>query len=155
MKKLLSLAGLLLCMLVPLAALPDEGRATPEQAKALVKKAIVFYKANGRDKALAEFARKDGQFIHQDLYINAYDLKGMCLSHINEKTIGKDMIDLRDPDGKLIIRERLERAQKDGSGWQEYKFFNPASKKVEPKMMYFEKYEDVVFAAGAYKPEKS
>jgi hypothetical protein len=154
MKKILGIVGMLLCMLVPLTSYAQEDRATPDQAKQLVKKAIAFYKANGRDKALAEFRRKDGQFIHKDLYINAYDLKGMCLSHINEKTIGKDMIDLRDPDGKLIIRERLERAQKDGSGWQEYKFFNPASKKVEPKMMYFEKYEDVVFAAGAYKPEK-
>jgi cytochrome c len=155
MKKLLSILGLVLAMLLPLAAAADDERATPEQAEALVKKAVAFYKAKGREQALAEFANKNGPFIHHDLYINAYDTKGTCLSHINEKTIGKNMLDLRDPDGKYIIRERLERASKDGKGWQEYKFFNPATKKVEPKVMYFEKHDDVIFAAGAYKPEKS
>ena len=38
------------------------------------------------------------------------------------------------------------------SGWQDFKFFNPQTKKVEPKRMYWEKHDNIVFAAGAYKP---
>ena len=131
----------------------DEQRTTPEQAQAFVKSAIGHYKKVGREKALGDFADKKGAWIRGDLYVNAYDLDGRCLAHVNEKTIGKVMLDLRDVDGKYLIRERLDRAKAEGSGWQDYKFFNPATKKIEPKHMYFEKYDSVVFAAGAYKPE--
>ena len=134
------------------AAAQAEDRATPEQAKALVHNAIVHYRKAGPQKALADFADKKGEWVHGDLYVNVYDLQGNCLAHINEKTIGKNMIELRDVDGKYLIRERVERAAKEGSGWQESKFYNPLTKKVEPKSMYFEKYENVIFAAGAYKP---
>ena len=137
------------------AVAADPERTTPEQAQALVKKAIAHYKAAGPQKALADFADKNNpEWVKGDRYVNAYDMDGKCLAHVNEKTIGKNMIDLRDVDGKYLIKERLDRAKVEGKGWQDYKFFNPATKKVEPKHMYFEKYENVVFAAGAYQPDK-
>ena len=137
------------------AVAADPERTTPEQAQALVKKAIAHYKAAGPQKALADFADKNNaEWVKGDRYVNAYDMDGKCLAHINEKTIGKNMIDLRDVDGKYLIKERLDRAKAEGKGWQDYKFFNPATKKVEPKHMYFEKYENVVFAAGAYQADK-
>ena len=141
----------LLCLGTAFGALAEDMKATPEQAKALVKSAIAHYKKVGREKALADFADKKGEWVHGDLYVNAYDLDGKCLAHINEKTIGKNMIEMRDVDGKYLIRERIERAKAEGSGWQDYKFFNPLTKKVEPKHMYFEKLDTVIFAAGAYK----
>ena len=155
MKKIIAAAAAAFCMLLNFTASAADSRATPEQAEALVKKAIVYYKQKGPEVALAEFSKKEGMFSHADLYVNVYDMQGKCLAHINQKTVGKNMIDLRDPDGKFLIRERVERAEKEGHGWQEYKFFNPATHKVEPKHMYFEKYGDVVFAAGAYKPGRS
>ena len=155
MKRLFSAAAGLLCILFAFNAGAAAERATPEQAEALVKKAVAYYKTHDHAAALAEFSRKDGPFIHGDLYINTYDMHGKCLSHVNEKMIGKDMIDLRDPDGKYLIKERIARAGKEGHGWQEYKFFNPASHKVEPKHMYFEKEGDVIISAGAYQAEHS
>ena len=142
------------CIALPsLAAEPD--RTTPEQAQALVKAAIAHYKKAGPQKALADFADKhNAEWVKGDRYVNVYDMDGKCLAHINEKTIGKNMIDLRDVDGKYLIKERLDRAKVEGHGWQDYKFFNPATKKVEPKHMYFERLDNVVFAAGAYLPEK-
>lgn len=137
------------------AAAAEPDRTTPEQAQALVKKAIAHYKSAGAQKALADFAdRNNAEWVKGDRYVNVYDLDGKCLAHVNEKTIGKNMIDLRDVDGKYLIKERVDRAKVEGHGWQDYKFFNPATKKVEPKHMYFEKYDNLVFAAGAYKPEK-
>ena len=147
------IAGCLFAMAFAASALAEDQRTTPDQAKLMVKNAIAHYRKVGPEKALADLADKKGAWVHGDAYVNAYDLEGKCLAHINEKTIGKNMIDLRDVDGKYLIRERLDRAKAEGSGWQEYKFFNPATKKVEPKSMYFERYEGVVFAAGAYKPE--
>jgi cytochrome c len=123
------------------------------EAEAMVKKAVVFYKKNGKEKSLAEFQKSPGPFVDRDLYVTVYNLKGDALSHINPKMIGKNMMDLRDPTGKYHIRERMEAAAKSNSGWQDFQFFNPVSKKVEPKRMYWEKHDDLVFAAGAYKPQ--
>ena len=127
--------------------------ATPAEAEALVKKAVMYYQKNGRDKALAEFTKSPGPFIDKDLYVTVYDMKANCLAHVNPKMIGKNMMDLRDPTGKYHIKERMEQAAVKDHGWQDFQFFNPQTKKVEPKQMYWEKHDNLVFAAGAYKPQ--
>ncbi len=129
-----------------------EQRATTQEAQAMVKKAIDYYKKNGREKALAEFSKPAGPFVDRDLYVTVYNMNADALSHINPKILGKNMMELRDADGKYHIKERMEMAQKQSSGWQDFKFFNPVTKKIEPKKMYFEKYDDLVFACGAYTP---
>ncbi len=126
---------------------------TTAEAEAMVKKAIAYYKKNGREKSLAEFQKSPGPFVDRDLYVTVYTLNADSLSHINPKMVGKNMMELRDADGKYHIKERMEAAAKGTSGWQDFKFYNPVSKKIEPKRMYWEKYDNLVFAAGAYKPE--
>lgn len=128
-------------------------RASTQEAETMVKKAIQYYQKNGKEKSLAEFQKSPGPFIDRDLYVTVYNLQGDALAHINPKMVGKNMMELRDADGKYHIRERLETAQKQASGWQDFKFFNPVSKKIEPKRMYWEKHDNLVFACGAYKPE--
>jgi cytochrome c len=126
---------------------------TVKEAESLVHKAVAFYKKNGKDKALAEFQKNPGPFVDRDLYVTVYSLDGVALAHINPKMVGKSMMELRDPTGKYHIKERMEAAAKGNSGWQDFQFFNPVSKKVEPKRMYWEKNDNLVFAAGAYKPD--
>jgi cytochrome c len=130
----------------------EDKHATRAEAHALVKKAIEFYKKNGRERALAEYNRNPGPFVDRDLYVTVYTLQGDALAHINPKIVGKNMLDLRDGNGKYHIRERMEAAAKGTSGWQDFTFFNPVSKKIEPKEMYWEKFDSLVFACGAYKP---
>ena len=128
-------------------------RASTAEAEAMVKKAIAFYKKNGKEKSMAEFIKNPGPFVDRDLYVTVYNPAGDALAHINPKMVGKNMMELRDADGKYHIRERMEASQKAPSGWQDFKFFNPVSKKIEPKRMYWEKHDNLVFACGAYKPE--
>lgn len=137
----------------PAAAVSKASYGTTAEAEAMVKKAIAYYKKNGKEKSLAEFQKKPGPFVDRDLYVTVYTLDGNALSHINPKMVGKNMMDLRDADGKYHIKERLEAAQKGESGWQDFKFFNPQTKLIEPKRMYWEKHDNIVFAAGAYKPQ--
>ena len=111
-----------------------------------------FYKKNGKEKAIAEFQKSPGPFVYRDVYVSVYDMEGNALSHINPRMVGKNLIDMRDPDGKYLVRERVEAARVATSGWQEFKFFNPQTKKVEPKRMYWEKHDGMLFASGAYKP---
>jgi signal transduction histidine kinase len=91
-------------------------------------------------------------FVDRDLYIFAYDLSGKCVAHgANQKMIGIDLIGMKDPDGKEYVKERVEIAKMKGKGWQDYKFPNPVTKKIESKSAYIEKADDVIIGCGAYK----
>jgi hypothetical protein len=133
------------------AAGQDAARASEKEAEAMVKKAIEFYKKNGREKAIAEFNKNPGPFVDRDLYVTLYTPNADALAHINPKMVGKNMMELRDGNGKYHIKERMEAAQKANSGWQDFTFFNPVTKKIEPKRMYWEKHDGLIFACGAYK----
>lgn len=134
------------------AAHAQTGNATAEQATAMVKKGIAFIKANGKDKGYAEVSTKGGQFTDRDLYLVVYGLDGVVRAHgANEKMVGKNLIDLKDVDGKAFVKERVDLAQSKGTFWQDYKFTNPVSKKIEPKRMYCEKLDDAVVCGGIYK----
>lgn len=125
---------------------------TQAEAKAMVKKAIDYIKANGKDKAFAEISNPNGKFVDRDLYIFVYDMDGKCVAHgFNQKMIGKDLKEMKDPDGKFYVKERIEIAKTKGSGWQDYKFTNPQSKKLENKTAYIEKYENLIVGCGVYK----
>jgi cytochrome c len=125
---------------------------TAQEATAMVKKVVTFMKANGKEKTLAEVNNLQGQFRDRDLYITINDLEGKNLAHgANAKMQGKDLIDLKDADGKPFMRERMELAKTKGKGWQDYKFVNPVTKQIEQKSMYFEKYDDLLINCGIYK----
>ncbi|MDH5264292.1 MAG: cache domain-containing protein [Betaproteobacteria bacterium] len=129
-------------------------KGTAAEATAMVDKAIAFMKKNGREKAFAEINNKKGQFTDRDLYIFVYDMKGKVLAHgSNEKLIGKDVIEVRDVDGKHYVKERIEMMSKgpDAKGWQDYKFMNPVSRQIEQKSAYLRRYEDMIIGCGIYK----
>lgn len=126
--------------------------ATKDDAMSMVKKGVAFIKANGKDKGHAEISRKDSSFTKDDLYLVVYGLDGTVRAHgANEKMIGKNLIELKDVDGKPFVKERVDLAQSQGTFWQDYKFTNPVSKKIEPKQMYCEKLDDTVVCGGIYK----
>jgi signal transduction histidine kinase len=133
-------------------AFAKDGNATAAEATAMVKKGVAFIKANGKEKGFAEISNKAGQFNDRDLYLVVYGLDGVVHAHgANEKMIGKNLIDLKDVDGKAFVKERVELAQSKGTFWQDYKFTNPVTKKIEPKSMYCEKLNDAVVCGGIYK----
>jgi hypothetical protein len=126
--------------------------ATAAEATAMVKKGVAFFKKNGKDMAYGEITKKDGQFVDRDLYLVVYGLDGVVHAHgANEKMVGKNLMELKDVDGKAFVKERVELAQSKGSFWQDYKFTNPVSHKIEPKATYCERIDDVVLCGGIYK----
>lgn len=130
--------------------------ASKDEAVAMVKKAVAFIGQNGAEKAYAAFDTKGGAFTDRDLYIVVYDLNGKVLAHgANEKLIGKDLIDMQDVDGKYYIKEREELAAKQASFWQDYKFVDPMTKRIEPKQMYCERLDTTIVCGGVYKHDAS
>jgi signal transduction histidine kinase len=132
----------------------SKAKGTDKEAVAMVEKAIAHIKKAGREKAFADFNNKSGPFTDRDLYVVVYDMKGKVLSHgANDKMIGRDVLELRDTDGKYFVKERVEMMSKgaDAKGWQDYKFMNPVSKAIEPKQMYLQRHEDMIVGCGIYK----
>jgi cytochrome c len=135
-----------------LHAVGAESGATAAEATAMVKKGIAFIKANGKEKGYAAISDKAGAFKDRDLYLVVYGLDGVVRAHgANDKMIGKNLIDLKDLDGKAFVKERVDLANAKGTFWQDYKFTNPVTKKIEPKSAYCEKLDDTVVCGGVYK----
>ncbi|MBY0572360.1 MAG: cache domain-containing protein [Undibacterium sp.] len=125
-------------------------RATKEEAVAMVKKAVAFYKANGREKSLVAFSDQTGQFRDRELFLIVLDPKGVAVAHTAlKKMIGANIMELKDVNGVMIIKSFFKAAEKNGSGWSdEYVFINPATQQMEPKRTYVEKVDDLLIACG-------
>jgi signal transduction histidine kinase len=149
LQRLLAASFVGLCMASGAHA-ADQGTAA--EAEAMVKKAIAFIKAQGPEKAYDEFTNGK-QFKDRDLYIIVYDLNGKNLAQgANPKLVGKDLIGLKDPDGKPLIQMFVDLAKTKGKGWVEgYKFLNPVTQKIEGKAMYLERVGDTLVGCGIYK----
>ncbi|MRR35855.1 cache type 2 domain-containing protein [bacterium] len=150
MKKVLMIT-FAVCFVFGLALAPG-AVASQKDAKALVEKAAAFVKANGKDAALKEFNVAKGQFDKGELYVFAYDMSGKIIAHPkNPKLIGKDLLNVPDPDGKLFRKEIVEVAKTKGTGWVDYRYTNPETKKIEAKTTYVVKVGDVILCCGTYK----
>lgn len=123
-----------------------------DEAKGLVEKAAVYYQANGKEKAVAEFNNPKGEFVKGDLYIFAWDLNGISIANpYNQKQLGMNVLELPDVDGRFYRKEAMESIKKTGSAWSDYKYKNPKTGKVEMKTSYLKKVGDIIVACGAYK----
>ena len=147
MKRVLLLAVALACGMAGAAG----ERATAKEAEAMVKKAITHVKAD-RDAAFREISNPKGSYVDRDLYIVVYKLDGTNVAHgFNQKFIGRNMIEIRDADGREYMRERMEWAKTKQNFWQDLKFTDPLTKKMEPKQTYCERSGELLFCGGVYK----
>jgi signal transduction histidine kinase len=148
--KRLFISILAVLIMVSWAQAGDKG--TSDEAKAMIEKAAAYIKAEGKEKALEEFSNPKGKFNDRDLYIFANDLSGKTLAHGgNVKLVGKDMSKLQDAKGEYFIQKMTEVAKTKGSGWVDYQWTNPVSKKTEPKSTYVLKIDDYYLGCGIYK----
>lgn len=153
MATLFSRFALFLCATLIFSPAFADDRGTPEQATAMVHRVIADMKATSKDAVIAEINTLSNKYRDRDLYVTVMDMNGKEIAHgSNKKMQGVNLIDMKDSDGKLYIKERLDMVKAKGKGWQDYKFLNPVTKQIEPKSMYFEKYDDVIVSCGVYKP---
>ncbi len=91
-------------------------RATREECVAFVKRAVEEIRLKGAAKAFAGFNDKKGGFIDRDLYVIAYDMRGMTMAHgENPVLVGHNRLDEQDADGVYYNRERFERMKTQSS----------------------------------------
>ncbi len=87
-------------------------------------------------------------------WINDYDLK-MVMHPINSSLNGTDLSNKKDADGTKMFVNMVSVVKKEGKGFTNYQWENPASKKVESKISYvmgFDKWKWIV-GSGMYLTE--
>lgn len=130
----------------------EERKASPAEAIAMVTKAVAAIRSQGREAAYDTISRKDGAFVDRDLYVTVWGMDGTVRAHgLNPTMVGRNLIDLKDIDGKPFIRERIAQAHVSTAFWQDYQYTHPQSRRIEPKRMYCQRLDDSVVCSGVYK----
>jgi cytochrome c len=125
---------------------------TREEAVAMVKRVQEKFKNDGLAATFKAVIDKDKDFNDRDLYPFIYTLGGINVAHgANVAMVGKNLIDLKDQDGKFLIRELAAVAKGAGSGWVDYKWPNPVTKLIEDKSSYVERMGDYFVGVGIYR----
>lgn len=122
------------------------------RAKDLLEIAVRHIQEHGEAGA-QDFARQSS-FVDRDLYAYALRIDGRFLASggASAALVGDNVLDYRDSDGKAFFREMIDIAKRDGAGQIEYRWFNPADSRGEPKVTFFRKVAEVVVAVGYYPP---
>ncbi len=125
--------------------------ATPAQARALLTKAVEKLRTDGAKQAFAAFNQNPGAFIHGDLYVFVFDLKGRYLaSGANPALVGSDANEMKDAEGKPLVQDMIKLAGGDGKGEVDYVWLNRASNKIEEKHSLIQRVDKYIVGVGYY-----
>lgn len=128
---------------------------TKDELVNFVNKAKQFAMSSGKASAVAEFSKTSGDFVQGELYIFATDFSGTILAHGAKPALaGKSLMAVRDTDGNEMIKEMVNVASTEGTGYVSYRWEHPEKKKVMRKLTYVTKIDDSYWiAAGIYSDE--
>ena len=124
---------------------------TADEAKAFAERAVAHIQGVGRDKAFADFSRPDGGYVDGELYMFCYAADGTNLAHGgNPGFVGKNLLNVKDPDGKLANAEIIRTGLEQGTGWVDFRWPNPMTKKIEAKSAYVIRVDPATVCGSGY-----
>jgi signal transduction histidine kinase len=114
----------------------SEDRLVDQPLRQFVADAKDYVRANGRERALAEFNNLNGSFISGELYIFAYDYNGTVIAWpYRPDQIGVNRLGATDPVGTHHVQAFLDKAQ-NGGGMVDYYSVNPQTNATQLKISY-------------------
>ena len=129
-------------------------RGTPMEAKAMLEKAVEHYKEVGRKQALADFTGRKTPFFDRDLYVACMGTDHILTANGGfPSLVGTSADAWRDADGKSLGKAIWDAVSSTGEGSVRYRWFNPVSGKIEPKINFSRKIGDEICGVGAYNSE--
>jgi signal transduction histidine kinase len=150
MQRLVLIVIVALFAATPADASPQLG--TKAEAVAMVHRVEAMFKKEGAAATFKAVDDKSNTEFHKGvLYPFIYDFSGRCVAHgAFPALIGKNLIDLKDPDGKYLVRAFIATAKNPGHGWVDYKWPNPITRKIEDKSSYVERMGKYWVGVGVY-----
>jgi cytochrome c len=150
--------NLFVCLVaIAMAALTPSSHAadkfTAEDAKALTLKAAALIQDKGVDAA-RPILEALGEFKHDEVYVNVIDTTGTWRIYPPMPAgEGRSVLDVKDATGKFIVRDIIKTASEQGEGWVEYRWLNPDTKEIGPKISFVKRVSgtDLIAYVGIYK----
>ncbi|HEU5048936.1 MAG TPA: cache domain-containing protein [Gemmatimonadales bacterium] len=123
----------------------------------IVRRAAGLVAEQGRG-AFPLLRDRTGPFVFMDTYIFVESPDGMELVNAAQPSLeGRNLMDVRDVNGKALVREYVTAAMKDGSAWVEYYWYKPGDNIPARKLAYVRKVqsggETFIVGSGLYPDE--
>lgn len=152
MKRVLCSASVALLLAFPVQAWAAD-KPSPEQVKDITLQAAELVATKGIEAARIAFDT-DGKFKFGEIYVNVIDANGTWLIYPpNPRNVGKSVLNAKDADGKFLVHEIIRVATEHNEGWVEYRWLNPVSNQIEPKLTYVKQVpqKQVITYVGVYR----
>lgn len=128
-----------------------EDHASPQQAQELLDKASAKLTKDGPEAAFAAFNNRNGGFVAHELYVFVFDMTGKYMaSGGNPKLVGSDAHELKDAEGKLLVKEMIDISKSKGKGEIDYVWLNRADNRVEKKHSIYKAVNGYILGVGYY-----
>lgn len=127
---------------------------TSTDAQNLVNEAYSYCEKKGLDECIKSFNNKDKRFTKGALYVFVSDFAGVAVAHGgNAKLVGKDLSKVKSPSGIFPAVEFTRIAKEKGSGWVDYKWSHPVTKRIADKTTFIKRFQDkdLLIGSGYYK----
>jgi signal transduction histidine kinase len=123
-----------------------------DEARALVDRALELRRSTGaRDTFIREVTAQHTGLFDRDMYVFVLDRQGQYLAFAgNQAKVGTRVQDVAGIDGNALIASIVNQAEAN-PGWVEYEISNPLTGRVQTKMSYVVKVDDVYVGCGVYK----
>ncbi|HYD30696.1 MAG TPA: cache domain-containing protein [Azospirillaceae bacterium] len=147
-----TVGALIVCLMMATSAHAQTTKPTQEDAKRITEQAADLIAAKGIEEA-GKIFNQDGDFKYGEIYVNVINTKGNWVVYPPKPAlVGNSVLAFADPDGKKLGQAILDTGLQ-GEGWVEYRWKNPASDKIEPKITYVKKVpgQDFITYVGIYK----
>jgi len=127
-------------------------RATADDARAMLDRAVALARAEGNTKAAVAFNDRRGEFIKDDLYVfminmetGRYEAMGM-----NPALSDTDALGLHDAAGHALVAEMVEKLKSADEASVDYVWRNPVTNAVEKKRSYVRRQGGSLIGVGHY-----
>jgi cytochrome c len=120
----------------------------------MLEKAVQHYQEVGRERAHADFTGRKAPFFDRDLYVSCIGADHIITANGGFPSLVGTSVDAwKDADGKSVGKAISDAVSSTGEGSVRYRWFNPVSGKIEPKVLFSRKVADEICGVGAYNPE--
>ena len=128
-------------------------RGTPAEAKAMLRQAVDHYNSVGRKQALEDFNTKKPPFGDRDLYVACIGADHTIVANGGfPEYVGLSVDGWKDVNGNSVGRAAWDAASR-GDESIKYRWINPVTHKMEPKVLFVQKVGEDVCGVGAYNPQ--
>ena len=123
----------------------------------VVNRAAALVEKQGRE-AFGQLRDPNGPFFFMDTYVFVEALDGTELVNPAQPSLeGKNLINLKDIKGQLVVQNEIALAVKDGSGWMDLYWYKPGQNSPARKQTFVRKVqsgqETYVVGSGVYLEE--